>query len=298
MSLLWGRAKEKSSIIYNSQLERGAGRGHQGWPVMALSLWLWTIWPKSRRGGKARDRARPLGKAAGTAPILQQTDQNHQTTPQRESLRALWEKARCLGVRICQSVSLVLQAELAMIFPVAEQHSESMKKRILITACRHAILITERGSELGIPLDIDGEERMITDIEIRGGRWYTKDHRLTRGQQEKLAQQAWGFIENDQQPRGAPKISIRDCQKAIWIAGGIRISLRGKERLITEVKTGGAGNSRWSVGAFGLLPKSRNFLPVWREPSSKRAARQRDNYRSRTWSKKQNLAQGSGNGYE
>ena len=122
-----------------------------------------------------------------------------------------------------------------MIFPAAEQRSESMKKRISITACRHAIQITERGYEHGIPLEIGGEERMITDIEIRGGRWYSGDHCLTRGQQEKLTPRAWGIIENDRWPRRAPKISIQDCQKAIWIAGGIRISLRGKERLITEV---------------------------------------------------------------
>ena len=44
-----------------------------------------------------------------------------------------------------------------------------MKKRISITACRHAILIRERGYTPGIPLEISGEERMITDLEIRGG---------------------------------------------------------------------------------------------------------------------------------
>ena len=77
-----------------------------------------------------------------------------------------------------------------MIFPVAEQRSESMKKRIPITACRHAILITEGGYEPGIPLEIDGEERRITDIEIRGGRWYAGDHRLTPGQKEKLTRRA------------------------------------------------------------------------------------------------------------
>ena len=59
-----------------------------------------------------------------------------------------------------------------------------MKKQISIIACRHAILITERGYEPGITLDIGGEEQMITDIEIRGGGWHSGDHRLTRGQQE------------------------------------------------------------------------------------------------------------------
>ena len=101
---------------------------------------------------------------------------------------------------------------------------------------------------------------MITDIEIRGGRWYTKDHRLTRGQQEKLTQLAWGIIENDRQPRVKPTKSIRDCQKAIGIAGGIRISLRGKERLITEVRTGGAGNSRWFGGGLWFTSTEQQLL--------------------------------------
>ena len=125
-----------------------------------------------------------------------------------------------------------------------------MKKHISITACRHAILITEKEFEPGIPLEIGGDERMITDIEIWGGRWYSGDHRLTRGQQEKLTQQ----------PRLAPKISIRDCQKAIGIAGGIRISLRGKERLITEVTTGGAGNSRWFGGGLRFTSTEQQLL--------------------------------------
>ena len=142
-----------------------------------------------------------------------------------------------------------------MIFQVAEQPSESMKKRISITACRHAILITERGYEPGIPLEIGGEEQLIADIEIRGRRWYSGDHRLTRSQQERLTKRALAIIENDQQPRFASTISIRDCQEAIGIAGGIRISLRGKERLITEVRTGGAGNSRWFGGGLRFTAK-------------------------------------------
>ena len=135
-----------------------------------------------------------------------------------------------------------------------------MKKRVSITACWHAILITERGYEPGIPLEIGGEEQRITDIDIRGGRWYSGDHRLTRGQQEKLTERAYAIIANDQQPRLAPKISIRDCQKAIGIAGGIRISLRGKERLITEVKTGGARNPRWFGGGLRFTSTEQQLL--------------------------------------
>ena len=137
-----------------------------------------------------------------------------------------------------------------MIFPVAEQPSESMKKRISITDCRHTVLIAETGYEPGISLDMDGEDRMITDIEIRGGGWHGGDHRLTRGQQEKLTRRAYAIIENDGQPRVALTKSIRNCQKAIGIAGGIRISLRGVERLIIEVRTGWAGNFRWFCGGL------------------------------------------------
>lgn len=147
-----------------------------------------------------------------------------------------------------------------MIFSIEEQRNESMKKRISITACRHAILVSERGNEPGIPLEIGGEEQRITDIEIRGGRWYSRDHRLTRGQQEKLTQRAQAIIENDRWPRPATKISIRDCQKAIGIAGGIRISLRGKERLITNVTTGGAGNSRWFGGGLRFTSTEQRLL--------------------------------------
>ena len=135
-----------------------------------------------------------------------------------------------------------------------------MKKRISITACRRAILITERGYEPGIPLEAAGEEQLVTNIEIRGVRWYTGDHRLTRSQQEKLTERAYAIIENDQQPRLAPKISIKDCQKAIGIAGGIRISLRGKERLITEVRTGGARNSRWFSGGIRFTLTEQQLL--------------------------------------
>ena len=147
-----------------------------------------------------------------------------------------------------------------MIFSIAEQRSESMKKQVSIIACRHAILITERGYEPGIPLGIDGEERLITDVEIRDGRWYAKDHLLTRGQQEKLTRRAYAIIENDRQPRVAPTKSIRDCQKAISIAGGIRISLRGKEWLITEVRTGGAGDSRWFGGGLRFTATEQELL--------------------------------------
>ncbi len=76
-----------------------------------------------------------------------------------------------------------------MIFQVAEQPSESMKKRISITACRHAILITERGYETGIPLEIGGEEQLITEVRTGGAgnpRWFGGGLRFTLSEQERL----------------------------------------------------------------------------------------------------------------
>ena len=134
-----------------------------------------------------------------------------------------------------------------------------MKKRISITACRHAILITERGYEPGIPLEIDGEERMITEIDIQVGRWYSVDHCITRRRQEQVTDLALAIIERNRGPRTPPTVSIRECQEAIRIVGGIKIALRGEERLITEIRTHGAGNSQWFSGdlRFTLTEKER-----------------------------------------
>ena len=123
-----------------------------------------------------------------------------------------------------------------------------MKRRISIGVCRHAIAITQRGYEPGIPLEIDGEQRTITNIEKRHGRWYSGDYRLTCREQELLTQIAFAIIEKDRGPQVPPKVSIRDCQKAIEIAGGIPISLRGEDRLITKLRTSGGGNTRWFSG--------------------------------------------------
>ena len=101
---------------------------------------------------------------------------------------------------------------------------------------------------------------MINHIDNGDRRCYSGDHRLTRGQQEKLTQRAWGIVENDQQPWVAPTISIRDFQKVIGIALGIRILPRGKEWLITEVRTSGAGNSRWFGGCLRFTSSEQQLL--------------------------------------
>ena len=99
----------------------------------------------------------------------------------------------------------------------------------------------------GIPLTVDGEERVITQDVFRDGRWYSGDRRLTRSQQEKLTRRAKAIIEEGRKqfqerfPRLPPAISIRECQEAIRMGGGIRMTLGGEERRITEVRTGGEG---------------------------------------------------------
>ena len=123
-----------------------------------------------------------------------------------------------------------------------------MKTRISIRACQYAIAITRRWGDPGIPVDLDGEERRITDIEIRKGGWYSGNHCFTRQQKEQLTQKARAIMGHDRAPWIPPAISIRECQQAIEIAGGIKILLRGEEQLITEVRTGGGGNTRWFSG--------------------------------------------------
>ena len=133
-----------------------------------------------------------------------------------------------------------------------------MKKRISIGACRRAISIMSWTAVGGIRLTVEGEERVITQVVAREGHWYSGEDRLTRRQQEELTERAQAIIEEDRKhteerfPRLPPKISIRECQEAIGIAEGIRMTLRGEERRITEVKTRGGGNTRWFSGGLRL----------------------------------------------
>ena len=133
-----------------------------------------------------------------------------------------------------------------------------MKMRISVSACRRALSITSWTRAGGIPLTLDGEEKVITQVEVRGGHWYSGDRRLTRPQQEELTRRAKGIIEQDRKafqerfPRLPPRMSIRECQEAIRIEGGILMPLRGEER-----PEGGSGvdrrcQSTWISIAFGL----------------------------------------------
>ena len=70
-----------------------------------------------------------------------------------------------------------------------------MTKRISITTCRHALAIAHWTPAGGIPLTLGGEERIITDVVVREGRWYSQEQRLSRGEQEQLTQRVRAIIE-------------------------------------------------------------------------------------------------------
>ena len=130
--------------------------------------------------------------------------------------------------------------------------------RISIGACRRALSIMSWTEVGGIRLTVEGEERVITQVVAREGHWYSGEDRLTRRQQEELTERAQAIIEDDLKryqerfPRFPPKISIRECQEAIGIAGGIPMRLGGEERRITEVRTAGGGNTRWFSGGLRM----------------------------------------------
>ena len=109
-----------------------------------------------------------------------------------------------------------------------------MTIRISIGACRRAISIMSWTQVGGILLTVEGEERVITKVVAREGHWYSGEDRLTRRQQEELTERAQAIIEDDLKryqecfPRLPPRISIRECQEAIGIAGGIAMMLGGE----------------------------------------------------------------------
>ena len=141
-----------------------------------------------------------------------------------------------------------------------------MKTRISLNACHNATVITRRWGQEDIPLEVDGVERRITDIEMRRKRWYSGPRCFTRQEQELLTQRARAIIEQDRGPQVPPALSMRECQQAIELAGAIRISLRGEERLISEVRTGGGGNTRWFSGGLRFTPKEQEHLTSLARP--------------------------------
>ena len=133
-----------------------------------------------------------------------------------------------------------------------------MKPKISIGSCRRAIGIAGDG----IPLMIRGERVLITrDLRTQGKRWVSGDIRLPRASQEELTMKARAIIAEAARPLippAPPTISIRECQKAIEIAGVIPITLRGEQMRITGIAT--RDISCWVSGDIRFTPKEKELL--------------------------------------
>lgn len=133
-----------------------------------------------------------------------------------------------------------------------------MKPNISIGACRRAIEIA--GGSL--QLRIQGEPVLITRaLHTQGTHWVCGASQLPRASQEELTRQARAIIAEDERPLiplAPPTISIRECQQAIAIAGGISITLRGKSRRITTLAT--RNISRWVSGDLRFTLKEKVLL--------------------------------------
>ncbi len=134
-----------------------------------------------------------------------------------------------------------------------------------IGSCQRAIGIVG-GS---IPVMIRGEQVLITrDLRVQGKHWVSGDIRLPRALQEDLTEWARAIIEEADRPLippSPPIISIKECQKAIEIAGAISITLRGEEMRITEIAT--RNISQWVSGDIRFTPKEKNSSPTRPAPS-------------------------------
>ena len=136
-----------------------------------------------------------------------------------------------------------------------------------ISDCRRAIQIS-RGRDmttLGMTVTLGGEQMLITDLRIidkQWVQWVSGDRRFTPKEKELLTTQARVIIAEDEAFRNRfrtpPMISIKECQEAIAIAGGIPITLRGEKMLITELKT--CRISKWVSGDRRFTPKEKELL--------------------------------------
>ena len=136
-----------------------------------------------------------------------------------------------------------------------------MKPKISIGTCHEAIRIAGGG----IPLMIRGEQVVITRaLRRQGEHWVCGDIRLPRDSQEELTMQARVIIAEEERqrierfPPAPPTISIRECQQAIEIAGGISITLRGEPMRITEIAT--RDLSKWVSGDIRFTPREKELL--------------------------------------
>ena len=133
-----------------------------------------------------------------------------------------------------------------------------------ISDCRRAIQIA-RGRDmttLGMTVTLGGEQMLITDLRVIDKQWVSGDRRFTAKEKELLTTQARAIIAEDEAFRNRfrtpPIISIKECQDAIAIAGGIPITLRGEKMFITELKTHRV--SKWVSGDRRFTPKEKELL--------------------------------------
>ena len=133
-----------------------------------------------------------------------------------------------------------------------------MKSKISIGSCQRAIGIAGGG----IPVMIRGEQVVITRaLRRQGEHWVCGDIRLPRALQEELTEWARAIIAEADRPLippSPPIISIKECQKAIEIAGAISITLRGEQMRITEIAT--RDISRWVSGDIRFTPREKELL--------------------------------------
>ena len=133
-----------------------------------------------------------------------------------------------------------------------------MPPNISIGACRRAIAIV--GGSL--PVMIQGEPVPITRaLRTQGTHWVCGESRLSRASQEALTTTARAIIAEDERPLippAPPTISIRECQHAFEVAGGISITLRGAPMRITTLAT--RNISRWVSGEIRFTPKEKALL--------------------------------------
>ena len=97
--------------------------------------------------------------------------------------------------------------------------------------------------------------------EDRGSTGSCGDIRLPRALQEELTEWARAIIAEADRPLippSPPIISIKECQKAIEIAGAISITLRGEQMRITEIAT--RDISRWVSGDIRFTPREKELL--------------------------------------
>ena len=99
-------------------------------------------------------------------------------------------------------------------------------------------------------------------VRIIDKRWVSGDRLFTPKEKELLTTQARAIIAEDEAFRNRfrtpPMISIKECQEAIAIAGGIPITLRGEKMFITKLKT--YRMSKWISGDRLFTPREKELL--------------------------------------